>query len=96
MRNTLQLLKGKTQSALKEQLGAVAFEYVLMIGGVSVVAVGLLAVGADLMMKQLLIYGLSVAVRVRGDILLGLATDPSLWMSVRFSHEDTSSLKAET
>ncbi len=58
MRNTLQLLKGKTQSALKDQLGAVAFEYVLMIGGVSVVAVGLLAVGADLIVKQLLIYGL--------------------------------------
>ncbi len=58
MRNTLQLLKGKAQSALKDQLGAVAFEYVLMIGGVSVAAVGLLAVGADVMMKQLLIYGL--------------------------------------
>ena len=58
MNNTLQLLKGKARSALKDQLGAVAFEYVLMIGGVSAVAVGLLAVGADLMMKQLLIYGL--------------------------------------
>ena len=58
MRNTLQLLRGKAQSALKDQLGAVAFEYVLMIGGVSVVAVGLLAVGADAIMKQLLIYGL--------------------------------------
>ncbi len=58
MGNTLQLLTGKAQSALKDQLGAVAFEYVLMIGGVSVVAVGLLAVGADAMMKQLLIYGL--------------------------------------
>ncbi len=58
MSNTLQLLKDKTRRALKDQLGAVAFEYVLMIGGVSVVAVGLLAVGADVMMKQLLIYGL--------------------------------------
>ncbi len=58
MSSKLKLLKGKTLSALKEQLGAVAFEYVLMIGGVSVVAVGLLAVGADAMMKQLLIYGL--------------------------------------
>ncbi len=58
MSNTLQLLKGKAQSALKEQLGAVSFEYVLIIGGVSVVAMGLLAVGADVMMKQLLIYGL--------------------------------------
>ncbi len=58
MRNTLQLLKGKAQSALGDQLGAVSFEYVLMIGGVSVVAVGLIAVGADAIMKQLLIYGL--------------------------------------
>ena len=30
----------------------------LIIGGVSVVACGLLAVGADAVMKQLLIYGL--------------------------------------
>ncbi len=58
MGNTLQLLTGKAQSALKDQMGAVAFEYVLMIGGVSVVAVGLLAVGADALMKQMLIYGL--------------------------------------
>ncbi len=58
MSNTLQLLKDKTRRALKDQLGAVSFEYVLIIGGVSVVAVGLLAVGADVMMKQLLIYGL--------------------------------------
>ena len=58
MSDALQLLKGKVLSALKDQLGAVSFEYVLIIGGVSVVAVGLLAVGADTMMKQLLIYGL--------------------------------------
>ena len=58
MSDALQLLKGKALSALQDQLGAVSFEYVLIIGGVSVVAVGLLAVGADTMMKQLLIYGL--------------------------------------
>ncbi len=58
MSDALQLIKGKALSALKDQLGAVSFEYVLIIGGVSVVAVGLLAVGADTMMKQLLIYGL--------------------------------------
>ena len=58
MSSKLKLLKGKTLNALKDQMGAVAFEYVLMIGGVSVVAVGLLAVGADAIMKQLLIYGL--------------------------------------
>ncbi len=58
MSDALQLIKGKALSALKDQLGVVSFEYVLIIGGVSVVAVGLLAVGADTMMKQLLIYGL--------------------------------------
>ena len=58
MRNSLRLIKNKTPRALKGQIGAVSFEYVLIIGGVSVVAVGLLAVGADAMMKQLLIYGL--------------------------------------
>jgi len=58
MSDALQLIKGKALSALKDQLGVVSFEYVLIIGGVSVVAVGLLAIGADIMMKQLLIYGL--------------------------------------
>ena len=58
MRNSLRLIKDKTLRALGGQLGAVSFEYVLIIGGVSVVAVGLLAVGADAVMKQLLIYGL--------------------------------------
>ena len=58
MISTLSSIKNKSLTFLKGQLGAVAFEYVLIIGGVSVVAVGLLAVGADVMMKQLLIYGL--------------------------------------
>jgi len=58
MRNSLRLIKDKTLRALEGQLGAVPFEYVLILGGVSVVAVGLLVVGADVMMKQLLIYGL--------------------------------------
>ncbi len=30
-----------------------------------------------------------MAVRIRGNILLGLVTDPSRGLSVRFSHEDT-------
>ena len=56
MSKALQLLKGKALSLLKGQLGAVSFEYVLTIGGVSVIAIGLLAIGADVMTKQLLIY----------------------------------------
>ena len=58
MNNALRLMRDKTLKAIKGQLGAVSFEYVLLTGGVSVVAVGLLAVGADAVMKQLLIYGL--------------------------------------
>ncbi len=55
MTNALHHIKDKTLSFLQTQLGAVSFEYVLIIGGVSVVAIGLLAVGADAVMKQLLI-----------------------------------------
>jgi len=58
MTNALHHIKDKTLSFLQAQLGAVSFEYVLIVGGVSVVAIGLLAVGADALMKQLLIYGL--------------------------------------
>ena len=72
MRNSLRLIKEKTLRALKRQLGAVSFEYVLIIGGVSVVAVGLLAVGADAVMKQLLIYGLCE----QFDAMVGLTQWP--------------------
>ncbi len=58
LNGTIRLIKVKTMRLLQGQFGAVSFEYVLIIGGVSVVAVGLLAVGADALMKQLLIYGL--------------------------------------
>ncbi len=57
MNNTLRLMKDKSSGLLQGQLGAVAFEYVLVVGGVSVVAVALLAVGADAIMKQVLIEG---------------------------------------
>ena len=58
MSNTLRFIKDKSQTLLRSQLGAVSFEYVLIIGGVSVAVVGLLAVGADALTKDLLIYGL--------------------------------------
>ena len=60
----------------------------LIIGGVSVVAIGLLAVGADAVMKQMLIYGLceNFDVRIRGVILLGLVTSPCFRNSVRSYH----------
>ena len=61
MSNNLRLIKDKTLRALKGQLGAVSFEYVLIIGGVSVVAIGLLAVGADAIMKDLIVYSLCEA-----------------------------------
>ena len=56
--STIRLIKDKTLKALEGQLGAVSFEYVLILGGVSVVAVGLLAIGADAIMKELLVYSL--------------------------------------
>ncbi len=58
MTRALHQIKDKTLSFLQAQLGAVSFEYVLTIGGVSVVAVGLLAVGGDLIMEKLLEEGL--------------------------------------
>lgn len=57
MSNALGLIRNKTQGLTQSQLGAVSFEYVLVIGGVSVILVAFLAVGADAIMKQLLIEG---------------------------------------
>ena len=42
------------QSFLEGQLGVVAFEYLLVIGGVSLVVVGLVAFGADVLTDQLI------------------------------------------
>ena len=58
MTNALHHIKDETLSFLQAQLGAVSFEYVLIIGGVSVVAVGLLAVGAEQLMREILNEGL--------------------------------------
>ncbi len=54
MISTLSSIKNKSLTFLEGQLGAVAFEYVLIIGGVSVVVVGLLAVGANALMPELI------------------------------------------
>ena len=39
MNNTLGLIKDKTQALMQSQIGAVSFEFVLVIGGVSAVVV---------------------------------------------------------
>ena len=53
MFNALRMIKDNTISFIQDKKGAVAFEYVLIIGGISVVVVGLLAVGAGAMFPQL-------------------------------------------
>ncbi len=58
MISTLSSIKNKSLTFLEGQLGAVAFEYVLIIGGVSVVVVGLLAVGGISLMRELIIEGI--------------------------------------
>ena len=55
MFNQLMIAKNHVQSFIQDKKGAVAFEYVLIIGGVSVVVIGLLAVGASAMFPQLIL-----------------------------------------
>ena len=55
MFNTLIMTKDYVKSFIEDKKGAVAFEYVLIIGGISVVVVGLLAVGASAMFPQLVV-----------------------------------------
>ncbi len=43
MLDQLMIAKGHTMRFIKDKKGAVAFEYVLIIGGVSVLVIGLLA-----------------------------------------------------
>ncbi len=54
MFNALWMIKDNTMSFIQDKKGAVAFEYVLIIGGVSVVVIGLLAAGAGAMFPQLI------------------------------------------
>lgn len=53
MFNALRNIKYQTMTFIQDKKGAVAFEYVLIIGGVSVVVVGLLAAGAGALFPQL-------------------------------------------
>ncbi len=53
MFNTLIMAKDYAKNFIQDKKGAVAFEYVLIIGGISVVVVGLLAVGAGAMFPEL-------------------------------------------
>ena len=54
MFNALRMIKDHTMSFIQDKKGAVAFEYVLIIGGVSVVVVGLLAFGANALFPQMI------------------------------------------
>ena len=55
MFNALRMIKDHTMSFIQDKTGAVAFEYVLIIGGVSVVVIGLLTLGASALFPQLLL-----------------------------------------
>ena len=54
MFNTLMMIRDYAMSFIQDKKGAVAFEYVLIIGGVSVVVVGLLAGGANTLFPNLI------------------------------------------
>ena len=54
MFNQLMIAKNHVQSFIQDKKGAVAFEYVLIIGGVSVVVVGLLALAAATFMPAVI------------------------------------------
>ncbi len=54
MFNQLMIAKNHVQSFIQDKKGAVAFEYVLIIGGVSVVVIGLLAGAASFFMPAVI------------------------------------------
>ena len=54
MFNALWTIKDHTLGFIQNKRGAVAFEYVLIIGGVSVVVIGLLTIGANAMFPKLM------------------------------------------
>ena len=54
MFNQLMMAKNYVQSFIQNKKGAVAFEYVLIIGGVSVVVIGLLVIGTNALFPQLI------------------------------------------
>ena len=54
MFNQLMIAKDYVKNFIQDKKGAVAFEYVLIIGGVSVVVIGLLTLGASALFPQLI------------------------------------------
>ena len=54
MFNQLMIAKNYAKNLIQSEKGAVAFEYVLIIGGVSVVVIGLLTIGANAMFPALM------------------------------------------
>ena len=65
----LSLLKTRAQSFLQNKRGAVAFEYVLIIGGVSVVLIGLLT-GAGAVFMPAVIDAVCAAANTLGGITI--------------------------
>ncbi len=55
MFNALWTIKEHTMGFIQDKRGAVAFEYVLIIGGVSVVVIGLLTLGASALFPKLIL-----------------------------------------
>ena len=62
MFNQLMMAKDYIKNFIQDKTGAVAFEYVLIIGGVSVLLIALLVLGTNAMFPQL-IYGTCVAIQ---------------------------------
>ncbi len=54
MFNQLMIAKNHVQSFIQDKKGAVAFEYVLIIGGISVVVIGLLTLGGAALFPSLI------------------------------------------
>ena len=54
MFNALRNIKDHTMSFIQDKKGAVAFEYVLIIGGISVVVIGLLTLGGGALFPSLI------------------------------------------
>ena len=73
MFNALRNIKDQTMSFIQDKKGAVAFEYVLIIGGVSAVVVGLLG-GAAAVFFPTLIDGVCTQITNLTNIPLGDCT----------------------
>ncbi len=69
MFNQLMIAKNHVQSFIQDKKGAVAFEYVLIIGGVSVVLIGLLTAAAAVFMPTV-IDAVCAAISTLGGITI--------------------------